>query len=67
MFLFHKAEQLSLKINDNSLNVNNAEELDMQVRKRSLQDYWKKAKEIFHRINLIEKEHSEVGLFTKVG
>nr|XP_009927499.1 PREDICTED: telomere repeats-binding bouquet formation protein 1 isoform X7 [Haliaeetus albicilla] len=53
------AEQLSLKINDNSLNVNNAEELDVQVRKRSLQDYWKKAKEIFHRINLIEKEHSE--------
>nr|XP_009927498.1 PREDICTED: telomere repeats-binding bouquet formation protein 1 isoform X6 [Haliaeetus albicilla] len=52
-------EQLSLKINDNSLNVNNAEELDVQVRKRSLQDYWKKAKEIFHRINLIEKEHSE--------
>ncbi|NXL30974.1 TERB1 protein, partial [Glaucidium brasilianum] len=49
-------EQLSLKINDNSLNVNNAEELD---RKRSLQDYWKKAKEILHRINLIEKEHDE--------
>ncbi|KAF1463431.1 Telomere repeats-binding bouquet formation protein 1, partial [Pygoscelis antarcticus] len=52
-------EQLSLKINDNSLNVNNAEELDVQVRKRSLQDYWKKAKEILHRINLIEKEHDE--------
>ncbi|NXF45266.1 TERB1 protein, partial [Oceanites oceanicus] len=52
-------ERLSLKINDNSLNVNNAEELDVQVRKRSLQDYWKKAKEILHRINLIEKEHDE--------
>ncbi|NXW84662.1 TERB1 protein, partial [Alopecoenas beccarii] len=52
-------EQLSLQINDNSLNVNNAEELDVQVRKRSLQDYWKKAKEILHRINLIEKEHNE--------
>ncbi|XP_010280048.1 PREDICTED: telomere repeats-binding bouquet formation protein 1 [Phaethon lepturus] len=52
-------EQLSLKINDNSLNVNSAEELDVQVRKRSLQDYWKKAKEILHRINLIEKEHDE--------
>ncbi|KAF1648715.1 Telomere repeats-binding bouquet formation protein 1, partial [Aptenodytes patagonicus] len=52
-------EQLSLKINDNSLNVNNAEELEVQVRKRSLQDYWKKAKEILHRINLIEKEHDE--------
>ncbi|XP_010004537.1 PREDICTED: telomere repeats-binding bouquet formation protein 1 [Chaetura pelagica] len=54
-------EQLSLKINDNSLNVNNAEELDLQVRKRSLQDYWKKAKEILHRIKLIEKEHDEEG------
>ncbi|XP_068267703.1 telomere repeats-binding bouquet formation protein 1 [Nyctibius grandis] len=52
-------EQLSLKINDNSLNMNNAEELDMQVRKRSLEDYWKKAKDILHRINLIEKEHNE--------
>ncbi|XP_010116220.1 PREDICTED: telomere repeats-binding bouquet formation protein 1, partial [Chlamydotis macqueenii] len=52
-------EQLSLKINDNSLKLNNAEELDMQVRKRGLQDYWKKAKEILHRINLIEKEHNE--------
>ncbi|XP_029880695.1 telomere repeats-binding bouquet formation protein 1 isoform X4 [Aquila chrysaetos chrysaetos] len=59
-------EQLSLKINDNSLNVNNAEELDVQVRKRSLQDYWKKAKEIFHRINLIEKEHSEEGVQGRV-
>ncbi|NXS61701.1 TERB1 protein, partial [Brachypteracias leptosomus] len=52
-------EQLSLKINDNSLNINNTEELDIQVRKRSLQDYWKKAKEILHRISLIEKEHDE--------
>ncbi|NWI50297.1 TERB1 protein, partial [Calyptomena viridis] len=52
-------EQLSLKINDNSLNVNNAEELDVEARKRSLQDYWKKAKEILHRINLIEQEQDE--------
>ncbi|NXY72697.1 TERB1 protein, partial [Glareola pratincola] len=52
-------EQLSLKIHGNSLNMNNTEELDTQVRKRSLQDYWKKAQEILHRINLIEKEHNE--------
>ncbi|NXC96214.1 TERB1 protein, partial [Certhia familiaris] len=52
-------EQLSLKLYDNSLNVNNAEELDVQARKRYLQDYWKKAKEILHRINSIEKEHDE--------
>ncbi|NWV87650.1 TERB1 protein, partial [Machaerirhynchus nigripectus] len=52
-------EQLSLKLYDNSLNVNNAEELDVQVRKRCLQDYWKKAKEILNRINSIEKEHYE--------
>ncbi|NXG10533.1 TERB1 protein, partial [Sakesphorus luctuosus] len=55
-------EQLSLKINDNSLNVSSAEELDVQVRKRSLQDYWKKAKEILHRIKLIEQEHDEGGV-----
>ncbi|XP_064527402.1 telomere repeats-binding bouquet formation protein 1 isoform X2 [Pseudopipra pipra] len=55
-------EQLSLKINDNSLSVSNEEELDVQVRKRSLQDYWKKANEILHRINLIEQEHAEEGL-----
>ncbi|NXV79347.1 TERB1 protein, partial [Atlantisia rogersi] len=52
-------EKLSLNINDNSLNKNDAEEMDVPVRKRSLQDYWKKAKEILHRINLIEKEHNE--------
>ncbi|NWR72176.1 TERB1 protein, partial [Centropus unirufus] len=52
-------EKLSLKINDNSVNVNDAEELGMQARNRTLQDYWKKAKEILHRINLLEKEHSE--------
>ncbi|CAN8191646.1 unnamed protein product [Coccothraustes coccothraustes] len=52
-------ERLSLKLYDNSLNVNNAEELDVQVRKRCLQDYWKKAKEILHRINSIEKQHAE--------
>ncbi|NWW96313.1 TERB1 protein, partial [Rhynochetos jubatus] len=51
-------ERLSLKIN-NSVNLSNAEELDVQVRKRTLQDYWKKAKGILHRINLIEKEHEE--------
>uniref|UniRef100_A0A8B9IF75 Telomere repeat binding bouquet formation protein 1 n=1 Tax=Anser cygnoides TaxID=8845 RepID=A0A8B9IF75_ANSCY len=62
-------EQLSLKINESSLNEKNADELeaDMQIRERSLQDYWKKAKEILHRIKLIEKEHDEVGMFTKVG
>ncbi|NXR10161.1 TERB1 protein, partial [Semnornis frantzii] len=52
-------EHLSLKTNNNSLNVNNAEEMEVQVRKGSLQDYWKKAKEILHRISLLEKEHDE--------
>ncbi|NXM03618.1 TERB1 protein, partial [Tyrannus savana] len=55
-------ELLSLKINDNSLSVSNEEEEDVQVRKRSLQDYWKKAGEILHRINLIEQEHAEEGV-----
>ncbi|NXC46624.1 TERB1 protein, partial [Penelope pileata] len=54
-------EQLSLKISEKSLNTKNAEELEMDIQtgERSLQNYWKKAKEILHRINLIEKEHNE--------
>ncbi|NWR47833.1 TERB1 protein, partial [Regulus satrapa] len=52
-------EQLSLKLYDNSLNVKNEEESDVQARKRCLQDYWKKAKDLLHRINSIEKEHDE--------
>uniref|UniRef100_U3JZ04 Telomere repeat binding bouquet formation protein 1 n=1 Tax=Ficedula albicollis TaxID=59894 RepID=U3JZ04_FICAL len=56
-------EQLSLKLYDNSLNVNSAEELDMPVRKSCLQDYWKKAEEISHRINSLEKEHDEYPVF----
>ncbi|NXI61329.1 TERB1 protein, partial [Anseranas semipalmata] len=61
-------EQLSLKINENSLNMKNAEELevDMQIGERSLQDYWKKAKEILYRIKLIEKEHDEERLQGRV-
>lgn len=62
-------EQLSLKINEKSLSVKNAEELevDMQIRERSQQNYWKKAEDILHRINLIEKEHDEISVFMKVG
>eukprot|EP00076_Gallus_gallus_P025448 XP_015147993.2 telomere repeats-binding bouquet formation protein 1 isoform X2 [Gallus gallus] len=60
-------EQLSLKINEKSLSVKNAEELevDMQIRERSQQNYWKKAEDILHRINLIEKEHDEISVFMK--
>ncbi|XP_021264029.1 telomere repeats-binding bouquet formation protein 1 isoform X3 [Numida meleagris] len=62
-------EQLSLKINDKSLGVKNAEELemDMQIKERSQQNYWRKAEDILHRINLIEKEHDEISMFTKEG
>lgn len=69
LFLFYTAEQLSLKINEKSLSVKNAEELevDMQIRERSQQNYWKKAEDILHRINLIEKEHDEISVFVKVG
>nr|XP_009673017.1 PREDICTED: telomere repeats-binding bouquet formation protein 1 [Struthio camelus australis] len=64
----HMTEQLSLKINENSLNVNSAEQLevDVQSRERTLQDYWKKAKEILHRINLIEKERDKERVQRKI-
>ncbi|XP_043351246.1 telomere repeats-binding bouquet formation protein 1 [Dermochelys coriacea] len=54
-------EKLSLKINDYSLNLNDAEQLkmDLQIKERNLEDYWKKVKEILHRIELLEKEHDE--------
>lgn len=69
LFLFYTAEQLSLKINEKSTSVKNAEELEvgMQIRERSQQNYWKKAKDILHRINLIEKEHDEISMFMEVG
>ncbi|XP_019475261.1 telomere repeats-binding bouquet formation protein 1 isoform X2 [Meleagris gallopavo] len=62
-------EQLSLKINEKSTSVKNAEELEvgMQIRERSQQNYWKKAKDILHRINLIEKEHDEISMFMEEG
>ncbi|XP_052541834.1 telomere repeats-binding bouquet formation protein 1 isoform X2 [Tympanuchus pallidicinctus] len=62
-------KQLSLKINEKSLSVKNAEELevDMQIRERNQRNYWKKAKDILHRINLIEKEHEEISTFMEEG
>ncbi|XP_019391434.1 PREDICTED: telomere repeats-binding bouquet formation protein 1 [Crocodylus porosus] len=54
-------EKLSLKINEDSLHTNDTEDLEMnlQTRERNLEDYWKKAKEILHRLNLLENEHYE--------
>ncbi|XP_019361089.1 PREDICTED: telomere repeats-binding bouquet formation protein 1 isoform X4 [Gavialis gangeticus] len=54
-------EKLSLKISEDSLHTNNTEDLEMnlQTRERNLEDYWKKAKEILHRLNLLENEHYE--------
>ncbi|XP_042708087.2 telomere repeats-binding bouquet formation protein 1 isoform X1 [Chrysemys picta bellii] len=54
-------EKLSLKINEYSLNLNDAEQLkmDLQIKERNLEDYWKKVKKILHRIELLEKEHDE--------
>ncbi|OXB58296.1 hypothetical protein ASZ78_013042 [Callipepla squamata] len=61
-------EQLALRVNEKSLRVKNGEEpeVDMRIRGRSQQNYWKKAKDILRRINLIEKEHDEISMFTKV-
>ncbi|XP_009080819.1 PREDICTED: telomere repeats-binding bouquet formation protein 1-like, partial [Acanthisitta chloris] len=59
-------EQLSLKTSGNSPSVDNAEELDVNIRRRSLQEYWKNAKEILHRINMIEQEVDEERLKGRV-
>ncbi|XP_019348507.2 telomere repeats-binding bouquet formation protein 1 isoform X10 [Alligator mississippiensis] len=54
-------ENLSLKFNEDSLHANDTEDLQMnlQTRERNLEVYWKKAKDILHRLNLLENEHYE--------
>uniref|UniRef100_A0A8C8RA08 Telomere repeat binding bouquet formation protein 1 n=1 Tax=Pelusios castaneus TaxID=367368 RepID=A0A8C8RA08_9SAUR len=54
-------EKLSLKNNEYSLNLNDMEhsKMDLQIKERNLEDYGKKAKEVLHRIELLEKESDE--------
>lgn len=33
------------------------------MKEKNLEDYWKKAKEILHRIDQLEREGDEVGFF----
>ena len=33
------------------------------MKEKNLEDYWKKAKEILHRIEQLEREGNEVGFF----
>ncbi|XP_076988770.1 telomere repeats-binding bouquet formation protein 1 isoform X3 [Tamandua tetradactyla] len=54
------AGKLSLSQEEYSFDENEAEQLkDMTVKEKNLEEYWKKAKEILHRIEQLEKEGDE--------
>ncbi|XP_023565105.1 telomere repeats-binding bouquet formation protein 1 [Octodon degus] len=54
------SEKLSLSLGDYSFNENEAEQLkDINVTEKNLEEHWKTAKEILHRIDLLEREENE--------
>ena len=43
---------------------NEAEQLkDVNMKENNIEEYWKRAKEILHRIEQLEREENEVGFF----
>ncbi|XP_043837122.1 telomere repeats-binding bouquet formation protein 1 [Dromiciops gliroides] len=56
-------EKLSLNLEEFSSDMNEAQQLkELKVRERNIEDFWKKAKEILHRIKQLEnKEEESIG------
>ncbi|XP_029464058.1 telomere repeats-binding bouquet formation protein 1 [Rhinatrema bivittatum] len=53
-------EKLSLKLTEHASNLNEAALLEeLQIKERNVGAHWKKAKEILHRIKLLERQHNE--------
>ncbi|EHB07332.1 Coiled-coil domain-containing protein 79 [Heterocephalus glaber] len=53
-------EKLSLSLGEYSFDENEAEQLkDINVKGKNLEEYWKIAKEILHKIDLLEKEENK--------
>ncbi|XP_013371568.1 PREDICTED: telomere repeats-binding bouquet formation protein 1 isoform X1 [Chinchilla lanigera] len=53
-------EKLCLSVGDYSFDENEADQLkDVNVTKKNLEEHWKTAKEILHRIDLLEREENE--------
>lgn len=62
LFPYYKAEKLSLR--EYSFSENEAEQLkDINMKEKNIEEYWKKAKEILHRIEQLEAEENKVGFF----
>ncbi|KAB1273855.1 Telomere repeats-binding bouquet formation protein 1 [Camelus dromedarius] len=59
-FSYYKAEKLSLSLGEYSFDENEVERLkDINMKEKNLEEYWKKAKEILHRIEQLEREGNE--------
>ncbi|XP_032983917.1 telomere repeats-binding bouquet formation protein 1 [Rhinolophus ferrumequinum] len=53
-------EKLSLSLRENAFDENEAEQLkDINMKEKTIEEYWKKAKEILHRIERLEAEGNE--------
>nr|KAF6408212.1 telomere repeat binding bouquet formation protein 1 [Molossus molossus] len=54
------AEKLSLNLREYPFEENEAEQLkDINMKEKNIEEYWKKAKEILHRIEQLEREGNE--------
>lgn len=62
-FPYYKAEKLSLSLGEYSFDENEEQLKDINMKEKNLEEYWKKAKEILHRIEQLERERNEVGFF----
>ncbi|XP_073736097.1 telomere repeats-binding bouquet formation protein 1 isoform X2 [Callorhinus ursinus] len=52
-------EKLSLSLGEYSFDENEEQLKDVNMREKNLEEYWKKAKEILHRIEQLERERNE--------
>ncbi|XP_057567030.1 telomere repeats-binding bouquet formation protein 1 isoform X2 [Hippopotamus amphibius kiboko] len=52
-------EKLSLSVGEYSFDENEEQLKDINIKEKNLEDYWKKAKEILHRIEQLEREGNE--------
>ncbi|XP_034880937.1 telomere repeats-binding bouquet formation protein 1 [Mirounga leonina] len=52
-------EKLSLSLGEYSFDENEEQLKDVNMKEKSLEEYWKKAKEILHRIEQLERERNE--------
>ncbi|XP_032710190.1 telomere repeats-binding bouquet formation protein 1 isoform X9 [Lontra canadensis] len=57
--LANNTEKLSLSLGEYSFDENEEQLKDINMKEKNLEEYWKKAKEILHRIEQLERERNE--------